>query len=68
MKWAGHIAHMGKMRCAYRIFLGKLEGRSPLGRPRSRWKDNIKMDLQEIVWEVGTGHVCVRIGTGGGFL
>jgi hypothetical protein len=48
MKWAGHVARMGKRRCVYRVLVGKLEGRKPLGRPRHRWEDNIKMDLQEV--------------------
>jgi hypothetical protein len=41
---------MGEKRGAYRIFVGKPEGRRPLGRPRRRWKDNIKMDLQDVGW------------------
>jgi len=49
MRWAGHVAHMGKRRGAYRILVGSPEGRSPLGRPRLRWW-YIKMDLQEVVW------------------
>jgi hypothetical protein len=44
MRWAGHVARMGEKRNAYRI-LGKPEGKRPLGRPRCRWVDNIKMDL-----------------------
>jgi hypothetical protein len=47
MKWAGHVARMGEKRGAYRILVGRPEGRRPLGRPRRRWDDNIKMDLQE---------------------
>jgi len=39
----------------------------PLGRPRRRWEDNIKMDLQEVEWMLGTGSSWLRIGTGGGF-
>jgi hypothetical protein len=42
---------MGEKRNAYRILVGKLEGKSPLGRPRLRWEDNIKMDLREIAWD-----------------
>jgi hypothetical protein len=42
---------MGEGRVAYRILVGRPEGRSPLGRPRRRWEDNIKMDLQEVGWE-----------------
>jgi hypothetical protein len=45
MRWAGHVARMGEKRGAYRILLGRPEGRRPLGRPRRRWEDNIKMDL-----------------------
>jgi hypothetical protein len=51
MRWAGHVAHMGEGRGAYRILVGRLEGRRPLGRPRPRREDNIKMDLQEVGWE-----------------
>jgi hypothetical protein len=50
MRWAGHVARMEERRCAYRILVGRREGRRPLGRPRSRWEDNIKMDLQEVGW------------------
>jgi len=46
-RWAGHVARFGERRGVYRVLVGKLEGRRPLGRPRRRWKDNIKMDLQE---------------------
>jgi hypothetical protein len=48
MRWAGHVARMGEKRNAYRISVGKPEGKKPLGRPRRRWVDNIKMDLREI--------------------
>jgi len=48
MRWAGHVAHMGEERGVYRVLLGKPEGRRPLGRPRPRWVDNIRMDLQEV--------------------
>jgi len=53
MIWAGHVAHMGEGRGVYRVSVGKPEGRRPLGRPRRRWEDNIRMDL----WEVGCGCV-----------
>jgi hypothetical protein len=46
----GHVALMGEGRGAYRILVGRPEGRRPLGRPRRRWDDNIKMDLQELGW------------------
>jgi hypothetical protein len=48
LRWAGHVARMGEKRNAYRLLVGKPEGKSPLGRPRRRWIDNIKMDLLEI--------------------
>ena len=48
MRWAGHVARMGEERGVYRVLLGKLEGRRQLGRPRRRWVDNIRMDLQEV--------------------
>ena len=48
MRWAGHVARMGEEREVYRDFVGKLEGKRPLGRPRRRWVDNIRMDLQEV--------------------
>jgi len=48
MKWAGHVTRMGEERVVYRVFLGKPEGRRPMGRPRRRWVENIKMDLQVV--------------------
>ena len=48
MRWAGQVAHMGEERGVYRFLVGKLEGKRPLGRPRRRWVDNIRMDLQEV--------------------
>jgi hypothetical protein len=68
MRWAGHVACMGEGRGAYRILLGRPEGRRPLGRPRRRWEDNIKMDLQEVGWGEWTRLIWLRIGTGGGLL
>ena len=53
MRWAGHVARMGEERNVYRVLVGKPEGRRPLGRPRLRWVDNIRMDLQE----VGCGYM-----------
>jgi len=44
----GHVAHMGEMRDIYRVLVEKPEEKRPLGRPRHRWEDNIKMDLQEV--------------------
>jgi hypothetical protein len=51
MRWAGHVARMGVTRNTYRILVGTPEGSRPLGRPRRRWVDNIKMDLKEIGWD-----------------
>ena len=48
MRWAGHVARMGEERRVYRVLVGKPEGRRLLGRPRRRWVDNIRMDLQEV--------------------
>jgi hypothetical protein len=48
MRWVGHVAHMGEGRGVYTILVGRPEGKRPLGRPRHRWEDNIKMDFREI--------------------
>jgi hypothetical protein len=69
MRWAGHVARMGKGK-RNRLLVGKAEGKRPLGRPRRRWVDNIRMDLGEmgrgdVDW---TGLVWLRIGTGGELL
>ena len=48
MRWAGHVARMVEDRVVHRVLVGKPEGKRPLGRPRRRWEDNIKMDLQEV--------------------
>jgi hypothetical protein len=48
MRWAGHVARMGEVRGAYIVLVGRPEGRRPLGKPRRRWEDNIKVDLREI--------------------
>ena len=53
MSWDGHVERMGKERGAYRFLVGKPEGKRPLGRPRRKWVENIRMDLQE----VGCGYV-----------
>jgi hypothetical protein len=52
MRWAGHVARMGKDRGVHRVLVGKPKGKRAVGRPRRRWEGNIKMDLQEI----GGGH------------
>jgi hypothetical protein len=51
MRWAGHIACRGDMRNAYRILVGKLKGMRPLGKPRGRWEDDVRMDLRERWWK-----------------
>jgi hypothetical protein len=51
MRWAGHVAHMGKERKVYKVSVGKPRGKRPLGRSRCRWEDGIRMDLREIGWE-----------------
>ena len=53
MRWAGHVECMGEERGVYRVLVGKSEGKTPLGRPRRRWVDNIRMALQE----VGCGYM-----------
>ena len=53
MRWAGHVARMSEERGLYRVLVGKPEGKRPLGIPRRRWVDNIRMDLQE----VGCGYM-----------
>ena len=47
MRWAGHVARLEKRRCVHKVLVGKPEEKRPMGRPRRRWQDNIKMDLQE---------------------
>jgi hypothetical protein len=50
MRWAGHVVCMGEKRNAYRLLVGNPEGKRPLGRPRRRWVDNIRMDFGEVGW------------------
>jgi len=65
----GACSAYGERRGVYRVLVGKHEGKRPLGRPRRRWKDNSKMDLQDVEWgEAWTGSSWLRIGTGGGHL
>jgi hypothetical protein len=51
MRWTGHVARIEAKRNAYMILVGKPEGKRPLGRPRRRWVDNIKLDLGEVGWD-----------------
>ena len=64
----GACGAYGGWRGVHRVLIGKPEGKRPLGRPRRRWEDNIKMDLREVGGVVGTGWSWLRIGTGGGRL
>jgi hypothetical protein len=59
---------MGEKLNAYKILVGKPEGKRPLGKPRRTWEDNIKMDLREIGSVLWTGLIWLRIGTSGGML
>jgi hypothetical protein len=68
MRWAWHVARMGAKRNAYRLLVGKPEGRRTLERPRHRWLDNIRMDLVEVDGVMWAGLVRLRIGTGGELL
>ena len=63
-----HVAHMGERRGIYRVLVGKSEGKRPLGRPRCRWEDNSKMELQEGDVGVWTGWSWLKIGTRVGHL
>jgi hypothetical protein len=65
MRWAGHVAHMGEERGVHRVLVGKPEGKRPLCKPRRRWEDNIKMELQEVGKVVESGWGWLTIGTGG---
>jgi hypothetical protein len=68
MRWAGHATWIGEKRNAYRILVGKPEEKRPLGRPKRKWVDNIKMDLTEIDGLIRIGLICLRIGISGGLL
>jgi hypothetical protein len=50
MRWTGHVVRIGEVRSAYNILVGRPEGRRPLGRPRRRWEDNIKMGVGDVDW------------------
>ena len=52
-RWAGHVARMEEGKSSFKILTGKPTGKRPLGRPRRRWKDNIRMDLEEICINAG---------------
>ena len=65
---AVHVGCMGEGRGMHRVLVGKPEGKRLLGRPRRRWEDNIKIDLQEVEYGLWTGWSWLRVGTGGGRL
>jgi hypothetical protein len=68
MRWVGHVARMGESRAVYSVLVGKPEERRPLGKPRLRREDNIKMDLQEVGCVTRTGSLWLRTEIGGGLL
>jgi hypothetical protein len=68
MRWAGHVARMGEGRGVYSVLVRRPEGKRPLGRPRRRWEDNIKMDLRETGIDGRTGFGWLRIGSSGELL
>ena len=65
LRWAGQVARMGQSRSAYRVLVGKIEGKRPLGRPRRRWEDNFRMDLREMGYDPGEWIDLVEVGTYG---
>jgi hypothetical protein len=66
MRWAGHVARMGKDRKLYRVFVRNPKGKRPLGRRRRRWEDGVRMDLWEIGWGMWIGFDWLGIETGKG--
>jgi len=60
MRWAGHVARMGEVRGVHKVLVRKPEGIRSLGRPRRRWEDNIKMDLQEVGGDRGDWMELIR--------
>jgi hypothetical protein len=65
MRWAGHLGRRGERRSACRVLVGRPVGRRPLGRRRRGWKDDIKMDLQDVGWGAWTELIWFRTGVGG---
>jgi hypothetical protein len=68
MRGMEHVARMGEMRDSCKVLVGNTEGKNPLRRLRRTPEDNIRMNLTEIVWELWTGFIWLRIGTSGGLL
>jgi hypothetical protein len=63
MRYVGHVTRMRERRCAYRMLVGKRQGKRPLRRPRRRWDDNIKVDPKEIVRAAWNGSIWLRART-----
>jgi hypothetical protein len=68
MRWAGHVARMGRIEACNGFWWGNVRERDHWGDPRHIWEDNIKMDLQEMMWRIWTGSSWLRIEKVGGFL
>jgi hypothetical protein len=68
MRWAGHVAHMEGVRGVYRVLVGRPDGKKPLGRPRRRWEDNIKMDIRERRIDGSNWIRLAQDGSSGGLL
>ena len=68
MRWAGHVARKEEGRGVHKVLVRKPEGKRPVGRPRRRWEDNIKIDLEDVGRGCGTGWSWLRIGNVGGRL
>jgi hypothetical protein len=66
MRWARHVAFMEEMRNAYKFFVGRPEGKRPLGRPRQRWEDVLQLVLGKQGGQVWTRYIWLRIGTSSG--
>ena len=62
LRWAGYVARMEEGRSAFKILTGKPTGKRPLGRPRRRWEENIRIELEEISINAGIGLIPLRIG------
>jgi hypothetical protein len=60
MRWARHVVCTGEKMGVYRVLVGRPEGKKPLGRPKRRWKDNIKMFFQEVRWVTWTGFIWLK--------
>jgi hypothetical protein len=64
MRWGGHVTHVEEERKVYKVLVGKPKGKRPLGRPRHKWEDGIRLDLREIGWGEGCGWLLTGSGKG----